>query len=125
MSSFSLDNAKRLVVKVGSSLLIGDDDRLDRTWLDGLTRDLADLKAADRDVLVVSSGAIAIGSRILGIDKRRARLEDLQAAAAAGQVQLAHAWNESLAEHDITTAQILLTPDDTENRKRCNCCRIW
>ena len=70
------------------------------------------------DVLVVSSGAVAIGSAVLGLNKRRARLEELQAAAAAGQVQLAHAWREALAKHGITAAQILLTPEDTENRRR-------
>ena len=66
----------------------------------------------------MSSGAIAIGSSILGINKRRARLEDLQAAAAAGQVQLVHAYEEALSRHNIRAAQILLTPDDTENRRR-------
>jgi glutamate 5-kinase len=69
-------------------------------------------------VLVVSSGAIAIGSTVLGINKRRARLEDLQAAAAAGQVQLVHAYQEALDDYGITTAQVLLTPEDTENRRR-------
>jgi glutamate 5-kinase len=69
-------------------------------------------------VLVVSSGAIAIGSAVLAINKRRAKLPDLQAAAAAGQVQLAYAYREALAAHDITTAQVLLTPGDTENRRR-------
>jgi glutamate 5-kinase len=69
-------------------------------------------------VLIVSSGAIAIGSTVLGINKRRAKLEDLQAAAAAGQVQLAHAYREALAAHGVTTAQVLLTPEDTENRRR-------
>jgi glutamate 5-kinase len=118
MSAFKLDSAHRLVIKVGSSLLIGEDDQLNRAWLDALAQDIAGLHASGCELLVVSSGAIAIGSRILGINKRRARLEDLQAAAAAGQVQLAHAWNESLSTHGVTTAQILLTLGDTENRRR-------
>ncbi len=118
MSDFAIDDFHRIVVKVGSSLLIGDDGRVGRQWLDGLAEDIADLHARGHEVLVVSSGAIAIGSSILGINKRRARLEDLQAAAAAGQVQLAHAYQEALDEFGITTAQVLLTPEDTENRRR-------
>jgi glutamate 5-kinase len=118
MSQFAVDDFRRIVVKVGSSLLIGSDGRADRQWLAGLAEDIADLHKRDHEVLVVSSGAIAIGSTILGINKRRARLEDLQAAAAAGQVQLAHAYEEALAHYGITTAQVLLTPEDTENRRR-------
>ncbi len=118
MQAFSLDDYGRLVIKVGSSLLIDDAGSLDRIWLEGLARDIAELKQRQCDVVVVSSGAIAIGSRVLDIETRRARLEDLQAAAAAGQVQLAHAWREVLGKHDLLTAQVLLTPDDTEDRRR-------
>ncbi len=118
MAAFSIDAYHRLVIKVGSSLLIGDNGALNRHWLDGLAADIADLHSEERDVLVVSSGAIAIGCTVLGINKRRAKLEDLQAAAAAGQVQLVHAYSEALAVHGITTAQVLLTPGDTENRRR-------
>ncbi len=118
MSGFSLEAYRRLVIKVGSSLLIGEDGELNRDWLDGLAEDIANLHRSGREVLVVSSGAIAIGSTILGLNKRRAKLEDLQAAAAVGQVQLAHEYREALAAYDITTAQVLLTPGDTENRRR-------
>jgi len=118
MSGFVVDDYRRLVVKVGSSLLIGDDGDVDRQWLAGLADDVADLHRRRHEILIVSSGAIAIGSTVLGINKRRAKLEDLQAAAAAGQVQLAHAYREALAQHDVTTAQVLLTPEDTENRRR-------
>jgi glutamate 5-kinase len=118
MSGFSLEAYRRLVIKVGSSLLIGEDGELNRAWLDGLAEDIANLHRGGREVLVVSSGAIAIGSTILGLDKRRAKLEDLQAAAAVGQVQLAHEYREALAAYDITIAQVLLTPGDTENRRR-------
>ena len=118
MSPLAVDDFRRVVVKVGSSLLIGDDGRVDRRWLAGLSEDIADWHARGHEVLVVSSGAIAIGSAVLGINKRRARLEDLQAAAAAGQVQLAHAYQEALDVYGITTAQVLLTPEDTENRRR-------
>ncbi len=118
MLGLALSDFRRLVVKVGSSLLVDDQGRLNREWLEGLCDDIANLNRQDHEVLVVSSGAIAIGSSILGINKRRARLEDLQAAAAAGQVQLVHAYQEALGRHDITAAQILLTLDDTENRRR-------
>lgn len=109
---------RRLVIKVGSSLLIDDRGELNRSWLEGLAADIAVLHERGQQLMVVSSGAIAIGSNVLGINKRRARLEELQAAAAAGQVQLAHAYREALGAHGITTAQILLTPEDTENRRR-------
>ncbi len=118
MSGFNLSEYHRLVIKVGSSLLIGDDDAVDRGWLEGLADNIATLQGSGHEVLIVSSGAIAIGSRVLGINRRRARLEDLQAAAAAGQVQLVHAWQEALAQHGIAAAQVLLTPEDTENRRR-------
>jgi glutamate 5-kinase len=118
MSGLALSQYRRLVVKVGSSLLIGKDGRVHRVWLEGLADDIAMLQASGHEVLIVSSGAIAIGSNILNINKRRARLEDLQAAAAAGQVQLVHAYQEALGLHGITAAQILLTPEDTENRRR-------
>jgi glutamate 5-kinase len=118
MSGFVLSEYRRLVIKVGSSLLIDNDDKVHRGWLEGLAENIATLKSNGQEVLIVSSGAIAIGSTVLGINKRRARLEDLQAAAAAGQVQLVTAWQEALALHGITVAQVLLTPEDTENRRR-------
>jgi glutamate 5-kinase len=114
----ALSDFRRLVVKVGSSLLVDDSGHLDRTWLETLAHDIAQLQRQDHEVLIVSSGAIAIGSSVLGINKRRARLEDLQAAAAAGQVQLVHAYQEVLGAHGIGAAQVLLTPEDTENRRR-------
>lgn len=113
-----LSSYRRLVVKVGSALLVDADGNIDRRWLDGLISDIADLQAGGHEVLVVSSGAIAIGCNVLSINKRRAKLEDLQAAAAAGQVRLVHAYQEALAAHLINAAQILLTPEDTENRRR-------
>jgi glutamate 5-kinase len=114
----ALNDFRRLVVKVGSSLLVDDSGRLNRTWLDTLARDISGLQKDGHEILIVSSGAIAIGCQVLGINKARARLEDLQAAAAAGQVQLVHAYQEMLGRHDIVAAQILLTPEDTENRRR-------
>ena len=118
MAVVALKDYRRLVVKVGSSLLVDDEGRLDRAWLASLADDIAGLQRDGHELLIVSSGAIAIGSSVLGINKRRARLEDLQAAAAAGQVQLVHAYQEVLGAHGIGAAQILLTPEDTENRRR-------
>ena len=118
MSGIELKNLRRLVIKIGSSLLVNQDGRLDRDWLSGLAEDIAAMHDAKQQLLIVSSGAILIGSNVLGINPRRSRLEELQAAAAAGQVQLVHAYQEALAEHDIVAAQVLLTLDDTENRRR-------
>ena len=118
MTNLALNDYRRLVIKVGSSLLVDDKGKLDRAWLHTLADDISYLMENDHEVLIVSSGAIAIGSTVLGINKRRARLEDLQAAAAAGQVQRVHAYQEVLGEHGISAAQILLTPDDTEDRRR-------
>jgi glutamate 5-kinase len=118
MAAPQLASYGRLVIKIGSSLLIDAAGDVDRQWLASLSRDIARLHAGGADVLVVSSGAIALGSAALGIDRRRARLGELQAAAAAGQVRLLNAWEQSLEPHGLTTAQILLTPDDTEDRRR-------
>jgi len=118
MAELALSDYRRLVVKVGSSLLVDESGRLNRHWLGTLADDIARFHANGHETLIVSSGAIAIGSLVLGINKKRARLEDLQAAAAAGQVQLVHAYQEALGRHGILAAQILLTPDDTENRRR-------
>jgi glutamate 5-kinase len=118
MPAVALTDYRRIVVKVGSSLLVNDSGRVDRQWLRTLAHDISVLRGAGHELLIVSSGAIAIGSSILGINKRRARLEDLQAAAAAGQVQLVYAYQEMLGHLGIGAAQVLLTPEDTENRRR-------
>ena len=109
---------RRLVVKIGSSLLADAGGQVNRDWLSGIATDVAALRAAGAEVLIVSSGAIAIGSRLLGINRQRARLEMLQAAAAAGQVQLVRAYQEVLDVHGIAVAQVLLTLEDTESRRR-------
>jgi glutamate 5-kinase len=111
--------ARRLVVKIGSALLV-DEARgtIRREWLDALTDDVAALMRRGTEVLLVSSGAIAVGRRHLGLTQQALRLEEKQAAAATGQIRLAHAYQESLARHDITVAQILLTLEDTEERRR-------
>jgi glutamate 5-kinase len=114
-----LAKARRIVVKIGSALLVEQDSgKLHRKWLQALADDLADLRGRGKEVLVVSSGAIAVGRRHLGLTRRRLKLEEQQAAAATGQSHLAHAYAEALARHDLTVAQVLLTLGDTEERRR-------
>jgi glutamate 5-kinase len=110
--------ARRLVVKIGSALLATESGEVRRTWLDGLAEDVARCRTRDQELILVSSGAIAVGRRQLGLAGRQLRLEEKQAAAATGQIRLAHAYQEALARHRITVAQILLTLDDTEERRR-------
>ncbi len=114
-----LADAERVVVKIGSSLLIdAKTGRLNRPWLENLADEIARLLARGQQVMIVSSGAIALGRRYLGLTSDQRRLEDHQAAAAAGQVLLAHAYRELLDQRDVRIAQILLTLEDTENRRR-------
>ena len=115
----ALPNAKRVIVKVGSALLVDEDkNTINKTWLAGIARDISRLKAAGKDVVVVSSGAIALGSRLLKIHDKTLSLQEKQAAAATGQVTLAHAWREALGGYKVQAAQILLSPDDTETRRK-------
>jgi glutamate 5-kinase len=114
-----LTDAKRVVVKVGSSLLVdGDKGRLNRSWLESLAADVAAFRKRGQEVILVSSGAIALGRRHLNLGSGKLKLEESQAAAAVGQIRLAHAYKELLDEHEITVAQILLTLGDTEQRRR-------
>jgi glutamate 5-kinase len=114
----ALAAARRLVVKVGSALLVAEDGEIRRQWLDLLADDVARCRARGQEVILVSSGAVAVGRRHLGLSGNRLRLEEKQAAAATGQIRLAHAYQEALARHRITVAQILLTLEDTEARRR-------
>ena len=115
----ALPAARRIVVKVGSALLVDEDkNTINTAWLAGIASDIARLKAARKDVVVVSSGAIALGSRLLKIHNKTMSLQEKQAAAATGQVTLAHAWMDALGAHKVQTAQILLSPDDTETRRK-------
>ena len=119
MTDPRLGGARRVVVKIGSALLVDEEDgRVRRAWLDALADDLAALIAGGAEAIVVSSGAIALGRFVLGLPEGPLRLEDKQAAAAAGQARLVHAWQEALARHRIAAAQILLTLSDTEARRR-------
>jgi glutamate 5-kinase len=114
-----LTDARRVVVKVGSALLVdAQQGRLNRAWLESFAEDVARLRARGQEVILVSSGAIALGRRHLGLQGAKLKLEESQAAAAVGQIRLAHAYKELLEAHDITVAQILLTLGDTEQRRR-------
>lgn len=114
-----LQTAQIVIIKVGSALLVDEQqNRINEEWLAGMAADIASLHAAGKSVVVVSSGAIALGRQGLGLRSTGLRLEEKQAAAATGQVILANAWMMALAKHNITTAQILLSPDDTETRRR-------
>lgn len=114
-----LAGARRVVVKIGSALLVEQDSgAIHRPWLDALADDVAVLRRDGTEVILVSSGAIAVGRRHLSLRRQALKLEEQQAAAATGQIRLAHAYQESLARHGISVAQILLTLDDTEERRR-------
>ncbi len=108
---------RRVVIKVGSSLLVGADG-VRRAWLDALAGDIATLQGRGAEVMVVSSGSIALGRRILALPSGALKLEDSQAAAAVGQIALARTWAEALGAVTITAGQILLTYGDTEERRR-------
>jgi glutamate 5-kinase len=115
----SLASFRRITIKVGSSLLVDHDAQdVRRDWLAALVDDLADLHRGGADILVVSSGAIALGRSVLGLPKGALKLEDSQAAAAVGQIALARIWAGMLHRHDIVAGQILVTFGDTEERRR-------
>src|SRR3954465_7618765 len=113
-----LADFRRIVIKVGSSLLVDSAaGRVHEDWLASLVEDVAQLHKEKRDVLVVSSGAIALGRAVLKLPRGALKLEDSQAAAAVGQIALARTWAEALARHGITAGQVLVTLQDTEERR--------
>ncbi len=118
MTIQSLKKYRRITVKIGSALLVDRSTGLKREWLASLADDVAALSADGAEILVVSSGAIALGRTILGLGKRALKLEESQAAAAVGQIALAGAWSEELNRKGLRSGQILLTLGDTEERRR-------
>jgi len=118
-ASPKIAEARRLIVKIGSALLVDrDSGALKAEWLRALAEDVAMLKARGTDVILVSSGSIALGRGVLALGSGALSLDAAQAAAAVGQIRLARAYEEALAPHGITTAQILLTLDDSADRRR-------
>ena len=114
-----LTDARRIIVKIGSAILVDQETgRLRRAWLEALADDIARLRARGQEVAIVSSGAIALGRRLIGHGDGALKLEESQAAAAVGQVALAQAYAETLAERGYIGAQVLLTLTDTEQRRR-------
>lgn len=111
-------DAKRLVVKIGSALLVDRKTGLKQAWLSALALDVAEAKTRGTDVVLVSSGSIALGRKVLGLPDGVLTLEQSQAAAAVGQIRLARAYEEVLAPHGIITAQVLVTLEDTTDRRR-------
>ncbi|ABF63937.1 glutamate 5-kinase [Ruegeria sp. TM1040] len=115
----ALSTARRVVIKIGSALLVDrTSSALRQEWLLSLAEDVARLKKQGKDVILVSSGSIALGRGALGLPRKDLPLEQSQAAAAVGQIRLARAYEEALAPHGITTAQVLVTLEDSENRRR-------
>jgi glutamate 5-kinase len=114
-----LKSAKRVVIKIGSALLVDSETgRLRASWLTAICDDIAALRTRGQEVIIVSSGAIALGRRKLGLKPGRLKLDESQASAAVGQIRLAHAYQETLAPHGLTVAQLLITPADTEQRRQ-------
>jgi glutamate 5-kinase len=114
-----LTKARRIVVKIGSALLVdGKTGAIKASWLASLIDDLADARVKGAEIIVVSSGAIALGRRTIGLSKGTLKLEEKQAAAAVGQIALAQAWSEALRTRNIVAAQVLVTLTDTEERRR-------
>ncbi|MDC0074537.1 glutamate 5-kinase [Alphaproteobacteria bacterium] len=115
----TLSKANRIIIKIGSSLLVEKKTgKINKEWLISFAEDIYKLQSDGKQILIVSSGAIALGKKYLGINKDKLKLEESQAAAAAGQSRLLYAYQECLAEHNISIAQVLLTIDDTEERRK-------
>jgi glutamate 5-kinase len=118
-SAERFERARRIVVKIGSALLVSNEtEELRQSWLEALARDVAELTAAGKQVLLVSSGSIALGRKVLRLPDGVLTLEQSQASAAVGQIRLARAYENALAPHAITTAQVLVTLEDSQNRRR-------
>jgi len=114
-----LNAAKRVVIKIGSTLLVDQNSgNIHNSWLADLSHDINEIRASGAEIIVVTSGAIAAGRRHLGLENEDLRLEESQAAAACGQIRLAHAYQSALEPHGLLIAQILLTIDDMDNRRR-------
>ena len=111
--------ARRIVVKIGSALLVDNEAGVLRAaWLDALCDDIAELRKRGKEVILVSSGAIALGRNLLGVPKGPLKLEDSQASAAVGQIHLAHAYESAFRARGLVAAQVLVTLGDTEERRR-------
>ncbi|MBJ6988441.1 MULTISPECIES: glutamate 5-kinase [unclassified Devosia] len=113
----ALASYRRITIKIGSALLVDKAGKLRAEWLAQLAQDVASLKGEGKEIVIVSSGAIALGRGLLGLSALSLTLEQSQAAASAGQIALSQAWAEALGKHGIVTGQILITPNITEERR--------
>ena len=113
-----IQNSKRVVIKIGSALLVDKQNgSLNSTWLNSLALDIDNFIKLKKEVIIVSSGSIALGKKQLKL-KDNLSLDEKQAAAATGQISLAHAWKDTMGKYGLNIAQILLAPDDTETRRK-------
>ena len=113
-----LKNSKKIVIKIGSSLLIDNNKNIRQKWLTEFSKDIKDLLMQNKKIIIVSSGAIAIGCKKLNLNKRNLKIDKSQAVASIGQIQLMNLFNKTFAKKKINISQILLTLDDTEQRRR-------
>jgi len=119
LKSTQVKDGKRIVIKIGSALLVdAKHGTVHRKWLESLAQDIAEARARGQEVIIVTSGAIAVGRRHLDLPNGNLRLDEKQAAAACGNIRLAHAYQEVLGHHKLSVAQILVTMEDSENRRR-------
>ena len=109
-----LKNSKKIVIKVGSSLLIDNSRKIRQKWLIEFSKDIKELLNQNKKVIIVSSGAIAIGCKKLNLDKKKLKLDKSQAVASIGQIELMNLFNKTFSKRNINISQILLTLDDTE-----------
>lgn len=119
LQSTALKDGKRIVIKIGSALLVDQaHGTVHKKWLESLAQDIATCRERGQEIVIVTSGAIAVGRRHLNLSNGSLRLAEKQAAAACGNIRLAHAYQDVLGQHDLTVAQILVTMEDSENRRR-------
>ena len=114
----NISEASRIVVKVGSALVTRNDGSINEEFLDSIASDLLLLHKNNKEIIIVSSGAISLGNKINKKNKENLSLSESQAASAIGQIELINGWKKSLERKNLNIAQILITADDTENRKR-------
>ena len=113
-----IDTSSRIILKVGSSLLINENDNdINYHWLKNFSKEIQSLTDKKKQIMIVSSGSVALGRKQLNLVKNLS-LDEKQAAAAVGQIHLSHAWKEVLKSFNLDSAQILLAPDDTETRRK-------
>lgn len=113
-----LKNSKAIVIKIGSSLLVDNKKKIRKTWLSSFAKDLRKLKSKNKRIIIVSSGAIALGCKKMNFNKKNLKLDKSQAIASIGQIELMNLFSQTFSKYNLNISQILLTLDDTEERKR-------